>query len=220
LCWAALETPVRSEIGPRSDAAESDAARRWRNARRCQNLVSSPHVPILFKSNFFPEPLPEQIYSRKISRALWLVRFSGWAKATAFFGPICCGQQAYRMHNSKFHTLDLRAIFELKMAPWICGSDDGSTCSCDIAKLSCQQALGHLWLSYVINPSASAAPRRFGKLSKFSPWNCPQDLSRLRRDFLPMTQMTRLMIGQVFNRKICKHLGGMTSWSGQYHVLR
>jgi hypothetical protein len=191
---------------------------------RCQALAERATMPKPGKQPTCSHPLQIQFFPRAASRAdlraLWLVRFSGWAKATAFFGPICCGQQAYRMHNSKFHTLDLRAIFELKMAPWICGSDDGSTCSCDIAKLSCQQALGHLWLSYVINPSASAAPRRFGKLSKFSPWNCPQDLSRLRRDFLPMTQMTRLMIGQVFNRKICKHLGGMTSWSGQYHVLR
>jgi hypothetical protein len=29
------------------------------------------------KSNFPPEPLPERLYSAKISRALWLVRFSG-----------------------------------------------------------------------------------------------------------------------------------------------
>ena len=106
------------------------------------------------------------------------------------------------MHNSKFHTLGLRAIFELKMAPWIRGNDDGSTSSCDIAELSRQQALGHLWLNYVINPCASAAPHRFGKLSKFNPWNCAQDLPRLRRDFLPMTEMTRLVIGQVFNRKV------------------
>jgi hypothetical protein len=29
------------------------------------------------KSNFPPEPLSERLYSAKISRALWLVRFSG-----------------------------------------------------------------------------------------------------------------------------------------------
>jgi len=31
----------------------------------------------LFKSNIPPEPLPERLHSAKISRALWLVRFSG-----------------------------------------------------------------------------------------------------------------------------------------------
>ena len=31
----------------------------------------------LFKSHNPPEPLPERLHSAKISRALWLVRFSG-----------------------------------------------------------------------------------------------------------------------------------------------
>jgi hypothetical protein len=38
----------------------------------------SPHaVPVIFKFKIPPEPLSKRLYSAKISRALWLVRFSG-----------------------------------------------------------------------------------------------------------------------------------------------
>jgi hypothetical protein len=48
------------------------------NLHRSQSLGSGPTLCFsLFKSIFPPEPLPERLYSAKISLALWLVRFSG-----------------------------------------------------------------------------------------------------------------------------------------------
>ena len=43
-----------------------------------ENLGRSPHpVSFQFKSNLPAEPLSKRLYSAKISRALWLVKFSG-----------------------------------------------------------------------------------------------------------------------------------------------
>ena len=59
--------------------------KREKMVTRAQTLASIAHKPgssptprfSLFKSNSPSEPLPERLHSAKISRALWLVGFSG-----------------------------------------------------------------------------------------------------------------------------------------------
>ena len=58
-----------------------------------------------------------------------------------------------------------------------------------------QEVPGHFRLNEVVDTGAAAAPSAFREFNQLKIRNGPQDLAWLLGDFLAMTQMTRLMIG-------------------------
>src|ERR1051326_7404520 len=59
-------------------------------------------------------------------------------------------------------------------------------------EFAAEEFIRHFRLHDLVNAGAAAAPGGFRQLHQFQIWNRSQDLSRLRRNFLPMTQVTGL----------------------------
>src|ERR1044071_6354922 len=61
-------------------------------------------------------------------------------------------------------------------------------------EFAAEEFIRHFRLHDIVNAGAAAAPGGFRQLHQFQIWNRSQDLSRLRRNFLPMTQVTGFVV--------------------------
>lgn len=106
------------------------------------------------------------------------------------------------MRHSHGQTLFAHAVHHVREAAGISRRDHLSFRRFDVVQFAVEKLVRHFRLDQIVNARAAATPGAFGKLGQIQVRNGLQNLARLRRDFLSVTKMTRLVIGHVLRGKI------------------
>src|SRR5262245_24226360 len=87
-----------------------------------------------------------------------------------------------------------RAIQNLQETPRIPGGHNPAASGADMFELALKKLLRHFRLDQIINARAAATPRAFRQFNQFEMRNGTKNLAGLAGNFLPVTQVTGLVI--------------------------
>src|SRR6185503_3222798 len=89
------------------------------------------------------------------------------------------------------------SILHLQETTGIPRRDDLRAGALDVFHFAFEEIVRHGRLNQIVDARAATAPHALGQFSELEIWNGTQDFTRLRRDFLAVTEMTRFVVSDI-----------------------